>query len=125
MRKLMYLGVSLLVCMFFSSMAMAQTKTISGTVTGSDGKALEGVTVAVRNAERVTMTGNNGGYSISAATGETLVFSYVGFETQSMRVGSSNSLNVALSRKGGDLDEVVIVGYGKQRKSAGREEKSF
>ena len=113
----MYLGVSLLVCMFFSSMTMAQTKTISGTVTDSDGKALVGVTIAVRNTDRVTITGNSGAYSISAATGETLVFSYVGFETQSMRVGSSNSLNVTLSRKVGDLDEVVIVGYGKQRKS--------
>lgn len=117
MRKLMCLGVSLLVCMFLSSMTMAQTKTISGTVTGSDGKALEGVTVAVRNTDRVTITGNNGGYSINAASGETLVFSYVGFRTQNSVVGSANSVNIVLARSAGDLDEVVIVGYGKQRRS--------
>ncbi|MEO6948512.1 MAG: SusC/RagA family TonB-linked outer membrane protein [Ginsengibacter sp.] len=117
MRKLMYLGVSLLVCMFFSSMTMAQTKTISGTVTGSDGKGLEGVTIAVRNTDRVTITNNSGAYSISAAPGETLVFSYVGFETHTMRVGSANSANISLVRGGGNLDEVVVVGYGKQRKS--------
>ena len=117
MRKFMCLGVSLLVCMFLSSMTMAQTKTISGTVTGSDGKVLVGVTVAVKNTDRVTITGNNGGYSINAATGETLVFSYVGFQTRNLVVGSSTQINVTLTPGGGDLDEVVIVGYGTQRKS--------
>lgn len=113
----MCLGVSLLVCMFFSSMAIAQTKTISGTVSGNDGKTLEGVTVAVRNTDRVSLTGSNGGYSISAATGETLVFSYVGFQTQSVVVGSNARVNITLAMGGGDLDEVVVVGYGSQRKS--------
>ena len=117
MRKKMYLGLSLLVCMFFSSMAMAQTKTISGTVKNSDGKALEGVTVTVRNTERVTITGNNGGYSISASTGETLVFSYVGFQTRNISVGNSAQINVTLTPGAGNLDEVVVVGYGKQRRS--------
>ena len=117
MRKLIYLGVSLLVCMFFSSVTMAQTKTISGTVTGTDGKALQGVTIAVGNTGRVTISASNGAYTISAAPGELLVFSYVGYETESLRVGTSNNLNATLSRKGGDLDEVVIVGYGRQRKS--------
>ena len=60
----MYLGVSLLVCMLFSSLTMAQTKTISGTVKGSDGKALEGVTISVRNTDRITISGNNGNYSL-------------------------------------------------------------
>ena len=117
MRKLIYLGVSLLVCMFFSSMTMAQTKTISGIVKDSEGKILEGVTIAVKNSDRVVISGPTGGYSLSAAAGETLVFSYVGFETRNIVVGSNANVNVTLTRGGGNLDEVVIVGYGKQRKS--------
>ncbi len=117
MRKLICLGVSLLVCLLVSSVGMAQTRTISGTVTNTDGKNMPGVTVAVKNSTKVTMTGENGSYSISAATGETLEFSYVGFTTKSVIIGSSDVVNISLVTGVGNLDEVVVVGYGSQRKA--------
>ena len=117
MRKLICLGVSLLVCLLVSSVGMAQTRTISGTVTNTDGKIMPGVTVAIKNSTKVTMTGENGSYSISAATGETLEFSYVGFTTKSVIIGSSDVVNISLVTGVGNLDEVVVVGYGSQRKA--------
>lgn len=116
MRKFICLGVSLLVCLFLSSVGMAQTRTISGTVTNAEGKSLPGVTVTVRNTTKITMTGDNGDYSISSTAGETLVFSYVGFTTKTVLIGSSDIVNITLVPGAGNLDEVVVVGYGTQRK---------
>ena len=116
MRKFICLGVSLLVCLFLSSVGMAQTRTISGTVTNAEGKSLPGVTVTVRNTTKITMTGDNGDYSISSTAGETLVFSYVGFTTKTVLIGSSDIVNITLVPGAGNLDEVVVVGYGTQKK---------
>lgn len=117
MRKLICLGVSLLVCLFISTVGMAQTRTISGTVTNTEGRNMPGVTVTVRNSTKVTMTGENGRYSIAASPSETLVFSFVGFGSKSVVVGSSDQINVTLEPAVGNLDEVVVVGYGKQKRS--------
>lgn len=116
MRKLVCLGVSLLVFLLYAPLAMAQTRTITGTVTGADGKALSGVTVTVKNTARITMTNEGGKYSIEASPGETIVFSYVGFKSESSVVGNSSQINVVLTPGAGNLDEVVVVGYGTQRK---------
>jgi len=117
MRKLICLGVSLLVFLLYAPFVMAQTRTISGTVTADDGKALPGVTVTVRNTERVTLTNETGNFSISAIAGEALVFTYVGYQSQTVVVGADNTINVVMAASSGNLQEVIVVGYGTQKRT--------
>lgn len=116
MRKFVCLGVSLLVLLFYAPDSSAQTRTITGTVTAADGKTLQSVTVTVRNTSRVTQTNEAGTYTINAGTGESLVFTYVGYRTETVAVGNQNTVNVTLTPGSGNMDEVVVVGYGTQRR---------
>ena len=110
--------VFLLVSLLFSSAVWAQTKTITGRVTSSDGTALPGISVTVSGTTNGTASDANGYYSISAAPGAVLNFSSVGFETQNIKVGSSSTINVSLQAAAADkLGEVVVVGYGTQNRS--------
>ena len=95
----------------------AQQKTVSGTVTGPDGTPLPGVNVVIKESSgRGTQTDFDGAYSIEASSNEILVFSFLGFETQEQAVGSKTILNVSLTENTESLEEVVVVGYGVQRK---------
>ncbi len=117
MRKIICSGLSLLVLLFCTTFAMAQSRTITGYVLSADGTPMNGVTVTVQNTARATITNDEGYYSIQAAAGEVLEFSFVGFATQAIAVGSSNSVSVTMATSGTNLDEVVVVGYGTQRQS--------
>ena len=97
---------------FMVQFAFAQEKTITGTVSDSDGLPLIGATVLVKGTNTGASTDFDGNYSIKAAQGATLVFSFVGYETQEVRVGSSNSMNVVMQEDAAQLDEVVVVAYG-------------
>jgi TonB-linked SusC/RagA family outer membrane protein len=101
--------------------AMAQQRNISGTVRGDNQEPLPGVTVSVKNTDRVTQTGANGQYSIQAATGETLVFTYVGYEPQETKVGNSSTVNITMGVSGNSMNEVVVTALGikKERKALG------
>lgn len=99
--------------MSFSTFA----QTITGTVTGTDGLGLIGVNVSQKGTTSGTATDIDGNYSIELGEGEKiLVFSYIGYETVERNVGTQTVLNVTL-KEGTTLDEVVVVGYGKQKKS--------
>lgn len=96
--------------------AMSQTFNVQGTVTsGMDGEPLIGATVMVKGTSTGTATDVDGNYVIKADKGATLVFSYVGYATREARV-ESNRLDIALIEDSGLLDEVVVVGYGVQKK---------
>jgi TonB-linked SusC/RagA family outer membrane protein len=97
---------------FMVQFAFAQEKTITGTVSGSDGLPLIGATVLVKGTNTGASTDFDGNYSIKAAQGATLVFSFVGYETQEARVGSSNTINIVMQEDAAQLDEVVVVAYG-------------
>ena len=97
---------------FMVQFAFAQEKTITGTVSGSDGLPLIGATVLVKGTNTGASTDFDGNYSIKAAQGATLVFSFVGYETQEVRVGSSNTINIVMQEDAAQLDEVVVVAYG-------------
>lgn len=116
MRKIICSGLSLLVLLFCTTFAMAQSRTITGYVLSADGTPMNGVTVTVQNTARATITNDEGYYSIQAAAGEVLEFSFVGFATQAIAVGSSNSVSVTMATSGTNLDEVIVVGYGTQRR---------
>ncbi|MDE5953125.1 MAG: TonB-dependent receptor plug domain-containing protein, partial [Duncaniella sp.] len=90
--------------------------TVSGTVTqASDGEPLIGVSVLIKGTSQGTMTDIDGNYTLKADEGATLVFSYVGYTTREIKV-TSDRLDVALIENAEVLDEVVVVGYGVQKK---------
>jgi iron complex outermembrane receptor protein len=97
--------------------ASAQDRQVSGTVTdAADGSAIPGVNVSVKGTTRGVTTGADGAYRISAADGATLVFSYVGYTTQEVPLGSQTALDVKLAADVTSLEEVVVVGYGTAKK---------
>ena len=109
---------------FFFSMivllAVAQAfaqRTVSGKVTDDTGEGLPGVNVVVKGTTTGVTTDLDGNYQLSVEDGATLVFSYVGFETQEIEVGSRTSIDVTLSGAT-ELDEVVVVAYGTQSRES-------
>jgi TonB-linked SusC/RagA family outer membrane protein len=94
----------------------AQEKTVSGTVTDESG-LLPGVNVLVRGTKNATQTGFDGKYSIKAKQGDVLVFSFLGMDTMRMTVTASSVVDVKMKDTGAQkLEEVVVVGYGVQKK---------
>jgi len=90
--------------------------TVTGTVTDANGLPLPGTSVLVDGTNTGAQTDFDGNYTIDAAADATLVFSYVGFATQEIAVDGRTAINVTLEEDAGQLDEVVVVGYGTQRK---------
>jgi TonB-linked SusC/RagA family outer membrane protein len=96
---------------------MAQGRLVTGKVTSAaDGSALPGVSVSVRGTSRGATTSANGSYSISVSDNATLVFSFVGFKSQSASVGSRAVIDVQLTSDDQELSEVVVVGYGTKKR---------
>lgn len=103
-------------CLLTGMTLSAATLTVSGTVTqASDGEPLIGVSVVIKGTSQGTMTDIDGNYTLKADEGATLVFSYVGFTTREITV-NSDRIDVALVEDSEVLDEVVVVGYGVQKK---------
>lgn len=92
-----------------SASELAMQKTITGTVSDKVGP-LPGATVVVKGTSIGTQTDFNGKYSILAKEGETLVFSFVGYNSKTLKVGKSNTINVTLD-EGTKLSEVVVTAY--------------
>ena len=89
---------------------------ITGRVTGDGGVPLAGVSVQIKGTNNGVTTNSNGVYSINVADSDVLVFSYVGYETQELSVTGKETLDVALVSHHEDLTQVIVVGYGTQRK---------
>ncbi|MDB5004916.1 MAG: TonB-dependent receptor [Mucilaginibacter sp.] len=105
----------LLFCFSTLTSAFAQNRIVTGRVTASDnGQPIAGVTVIVKGTNTGAQTNADGRYSIQAATGSSLVFSYIGFITQT--VAAKGTVNVTLSPATNALNEIVVVGYGTQLK---------
>lgn len=95
----------------------SQSRTISGVVkSATDGEPLIGVSVLVKETSTGAITDMDGKYSLTALTGNTLVFSYIGYKEQEIKVGNSSVINVSLEENNAVLDEVVVIGYGVQKK---------
>ena len=92
--------------------------TVTGRVTsGDDGSPLVGVTVTGQGSTRGALTDDNGDYSVTLADGTTaLQFSYIGYETQVVEINGRSVINVVMAVSVNSLDEVVVVGYGTQKK---------
>ena len=97
--------------------AFAQS-TVRGTVTDEQGNPLVGVTVVVANSTQGTTTDTKGRYSIAVPKDGTLEFSYIGMVSQQIPVGGGiSALDVVLKEDSARLDEVVVIGYGSQRRA--------
>lgn len=94
----------------------AQSFTVKGTVS-DDGGPLIGATVKIKGASTGAITDMNGNYSIQVSSKQTLVFSYLGYETKEIAVGTKKVVNVNLSQDQKILNEVVVVGYGQMKRS--------
>lgn len=105
--KLISSAIAMLVC-FVST---AQEKTITGTVSDTAGP-LPGATISIQKSKKGTTTNFDGHYSITAQKGDILIFSYIGYKTQTKTVGNANIINVKLESSDQSLQEVVVVGYG-------------
>jgi len=104
----------LLVCS--SSISFAQTK-ITGVVKDDKGETLIGVTVKVKNATGGTVTDNEGKFSLTVPTANAvLVFNYIGYLSKEVPVANTNQLTVVLVSSANELEQVVVVGYGTQKK---------
>ncbi|MDH5602356.1 MAG: SusC/RagA family TonB-linked outer membrane protein, partial [Cyclobacteriaceae bacterium] len=95
----------------FTSMAWAQNVTVSGKVTDGNGDGLPGVTVLVKGTTSGTSTDFSGGYSITAASSDVLVFSYIGYASREVTVGNQSTINVTLQEDVQQLSELVVTGY--------------
>ena len=109
-RKLVSLAVFLFVC----TCAFAQN-TVTGTVKDQSGMPLVGVNVVEKGTTNGNITDVNGKYSVNVERGKTLVFSYIGFISQEIKV-NSNTINVMLAEDAQSLEEVVVIGYGSMQR---------
>ncbi|MFN3667472.1 MAG: carboxypeptidase-like regulatory domain-containing protein, partial [Sediminibacterium sp.] len=89
---------------------------VKGKVTDNNGTPLADVSVAVKGTTRGTITDAAGNFSIAVAEGDILVFSYVGFNTIEQKVSANGTINISLKPVEKAIDEIVVVGYGTQRK---------
>lgn len=113
MKRILLLSFAFLTVIAFSAMAQ---RTVSGKVTDDTGEALPGVNVVIKGTTTGVTTDLDGNYRLSVDDGATLVFSYVGFETQEVQVGARTTIDVTL---GGatELQEVVVTAQGIQREA--------
>ena len=105
---------------FTAQVSLAQVKSVKGVITDSDGMPLPGASVAVQGGQKGATTDFDGLYAIEVQKGQTLVFSYVGLETQSIVVGDATTINVKMNTASTNaLNEVVVTSLGikKTRKS--------
>ncbi len=101
-----------------SNKVMAQRNEIIGKVTDSKGEALIGVSISLKDDKnRGTVTDLNGTFTLNVENNKTLVFTYIGYVTQEVLLKGLSHLNVVLNEDTQKLDEVVVVGYGTQKKS--------
>ena len=101
--------------LLFSDHLYAQSA-ITGTVSDNKGAPLKGVSIIIKGSSAGTSTAENGSFSITASKKDILVFSTVGYVTQEIAIGTQASITVSLAAAVGKLDEVVVVGYGTQRR---------
>ena len=98
-------------------MAFAQTKTVTGTIVDEFGEPIIGANVLVKGTTNGAVTDIDGNYSITGVSNaDELVVSYIGYASQTFPVGNQSTFNITMKEDGENLEEVVVVGYGVQKK---------
>lgn len=118
-RKITHLVVLILFLLTGQFPLFAQDNRVTGTVTDATGEPLIGVNVVVKeNPTTGTITDMDGNYSLQPDGGKNLEFTYIGYASQSVSIGGRQIINIQLKEDSEALDEVVVVGYGTQKKSS-------
>lgn len=122
MKKLLRKRTLVTACIIMLTMmvgldAYAQSKVVSGVVTDASGEAIPGLAVVEKGTSNGTATDINGAYQIEVQPGAVLVFSFIGMITEEIAIGSQTTVNVSMTEDIAQLDEVVVVGYGTQKRS--------
>lgn len=108
----------LLLLSALTSLSYAQNEVqITGTVTDELNVPLEGVSITIVGSTRGTVTGADGQYSITAAPADSLQYSYIEFETRTVLVGNRTRINIMLAKGRGDLDDITVVAFGRQKRT--------
>lgn len=116
MKEKLLLMVMAILCSV-STIAWAQTKqTVTGTVKGTDGELLPGVSILEKGTSNGAVTEISGKYTISVSANATLVFSYIGMQAKEVEVGNQSVVDVVLAADSKILNEVVVVGYTSSKK---------
>src|SRR5690606_9943612 len=89
---------------------------VKGTIVDESGFPLPGVTVIVQGTTQGTISDVDGKFSIDVPEGGILVFSFIGYEEQTIEVGNQSELTITMAESLSDLEEVIVVGYGTQKK---------
>lgn len=106
----------LIAFILISSFCYAQDVQITGTLNDATGLPIPGANVSVKNSSTATVTDIDGKFAISAQPGATLVFSFIGYQTVERAVTGAENITIVLEEAAEALEEVVIIGYGTQRK---------
>ncbi|MCE5180072.1 MAG: TonB-dependent receptor [Porphyromonadaceae bacterium] len=115
--KILIFCCMLLIGLMNSVLIMAQQKSVSGNITDKNGLPLAGVTIVVKGTTHGTVSDANGNYLITGVdSDDLLIFSFVGMETQEIKVGSQTRIDITMQEEAIALEEVVAVGYGIQKK---------
>jgi TonB-dependent starch-binding outer membrane protein SusC len=115
MRKIYrILGVSALV-LFSCMVAHAQEQLVSGTIKDNTGVPMPGVNVLLKGTTTGTSSDTNGKFSLKASPSDVLVFSFIGYATQEVTVGSKTTFDITIEEDLTTLSELVVVGYGVRR----------
>lgn len=93
-----------------------QGQSVHGTVTDESGEPLIGATVTLTGTGRATATDIDGNWTLMAQPGQTIEVSYLGYTSRKVKIGKEGEVNVALAEQTSMLDEVVVIGYGAQKK---------
>jgi len=112
MKKLL---LFLMCFMSVTSYLLAQSA-VTGKVTDENGDGIPGANIIIKGTRTGSVTDFDGNYSLNASSGDVLVYSYVGYSTQDVTLGSQAEVNVQLSIDVASLDEIVVTGYGTQRR---------
>ncbi|MFW5822932.1 MAG: carboxypeptidase-like regulatory domain-containing protein, partial [Tangfeifania sp.] len=114
MKKILFF----VLCSLFTLGTFAQDISLSGTVTAADdGQPLPGVSVVVKGTTQGTVTDVDGNYQLEVPREAVIQFSFIGMQAQEIPVNERTEINVALESTAFDVDEVVVVGYGVQKKA--------
>src|SRR5687767_165786 len=114
-KRLSYTAVVLWLC---SSMAIAQDRSVSGKIVDESGQPLPGVNVLVKGTSSGTVSDGDGAFAIGGVNDNSiLVFSFIGYLGKEEVVGSRTVINVDMTPDITSLDEVVVIGYGEQKKA--------
>lgn len=115
MRKL--LGLCLVHLVLAQGYLFAQNARVTGKVTDQDNAALPGVSILISGTSQGTVTDGEGNFVLNAPGSGTLVFSFIGYESQTVAIGNRSVIEVKLTQESRSLGELVVVGYGTQKKT--------